>query len=171
MLVEIDDGHIGALARVQHRDRAPDARIAAGDDGRQPGQLAAAAIIGGEELRLELHRRLAAGLVELLGGKGAGGIIARPGLGVLGAALFGAALLGAGRFRLLVMRALLLLHVALLAAGLVGLVFRIAHRVLLELRETVWAKRGAATVRFFTQRGRWVGVWVKRKSYEFTLSG
>ncbi len=117
MLVKINDRHIGALARVQHRDRAPDARIAAGDDGDQSGQLAAAAIIGREELRLQLHRRLAAGLVELLRGKGAGGIVARPGLGVLGAALFRAALLGAGR--LLVEPALLLLNIALLAAGLI----------------------------------------------------
>ena len=34
VLVEVGDGDVGALAREQHRDRAADARVAAGDDRR-----------------------------------------------------------------------------------------------------------------------------------------
>ena len=51
VLVEIGDGDVGALAREQHRDRAADARIGAGDQCREAFELAAAAIVRREETR------------------------------------------------------------------------------------------------------------------------
>src|SRR5512138_2856938 len=62
----MDDRHVRAFAREQHRDRAADARVAAGDQRRKALQLAATAILGRFEPRLLLHARLEAGLVELL---------------------------------------------------------------------------------------------------------
>ena len=43
---EVGDGDVGAFAREQHRDRAADARVAAGDDRGEALELAAAAIVG-----------------------------------------------------------------------------------------------------------------------------
>ncbi|GHE26870.1 hypothetical protein GCM10007167_04990 [Vulcaniibacterium thermophilum] len=47
------------------RDRAPDAAVAAGDQGDAAVELAAAAVVLADAFRLRMHRVLVAGLVVL----------------------------------------------------------------------------------------------------------
>ena len=51
VLVEIGDRDVGALAREQHGHRPADARIAAGDDRAEAGELAASVVVGRAEPR------------------------------------------------------------------------------------------------------------------------
>jgi hypothetical protein len=66
LLGEVDDGHVGALAGVEHGHRAADPRVAAGDERGEPGELAGGLVRGGLELRLEREVALEAGLLEVL---------------------------------------------------------------------------------------------------------
>ena len=68
VFVQIDDGDVRAFARIQHRDRAADAGIAAGDQGHHACQLAAAGVVGCQKLGLELHLRLQPWLFQVLRG-------------------------------------------------------------------------------------------------------
>jgi hypothetical protein len=65
-LTQVDDRDVGAFACEQHRHRAPDARIAPGDQRGEALQLGAAAIVRRFEQRLLLHLCFDARLLQLL---------------------------------------------------------------------------------------------------------
>ena len=80
VLVEIGDRDVGALAREQHRDRAADAGIAAGDQRHLVEKLFRALVVRGVVHRLELELGLLARLAQMLVGERRRGIDARAGL-------------------------------------------------------------------------------------------
>jgi hypothetical protein len=65
VLVEIEDGDLGALARHSHGDGAPDAAVPTGDQRDLAGQPSGPRKTRGE-LRLRAHLGLATGLTILL---------------------------------------------------------------------------------------------------------
>src|SRR5205085_1690741 len=78
--VEVDDGHVRALAGEEHGHGAADAGVAAGDERDHVLELAAAAIRGVVEHRARLDLRLDARLGVMLFGQWIGGIAPRAGL-------------------------------------------------------------------------------------------
>ena len=66
VLVQVNDGHIRALARKQHRHRPANARVATGDQCGKTLQLAAAPVVRRLEARFELHVRFHPGLAQVL---------------------------------------------------------------------------------------------------------
>ena len=66
MLAQVDDGDVGAFAREQHRDRAADAGVAAGDQRGHALELAAAAVVRRQEVRLGIELLFAAGFLQVL---------------------------------------------------------------------------------------------------------
>ena len=69
VLGQVHDRDVRAFAREQHRHRAADAGIAAGDDRGHAVELAAAGVVRREEARFEVQLVLVAGLVEVLRGQ------------------------------------------------------------------------------------------------------
>jgi hypothetical protein len=154
ILVEVNNGDVRAFARVQHRHRAADAGVAAGDDRHLAGQLAAAAVVRRHELRFLLQLRFQPRFCDVLGRW-------RTGIGVLRTGLhrlFALFLDAASRLLLaaLVLLVLALLDLALLAGrAWIGPVLRICHGVLLDLfRAPVLAMDGRMTVRLLTYAGQ-----------------
>src|SRR5690606_27151495 len=66
VLVEVEDRHVRALAREQHRHRAADARIGAGHDGLHAVELAAAGVAGRLEPGRQVEFAFVPGLVDVL---------------------------------------------------------------------------------------------------------
>ncbi len=95
VLVEIEDGDIGALAGEQHRHRPADAGIAAGDDRHRILQLARALVVGRVVHRRRVELGLAAGLRQMLLREGRLGVAPRPRLHRALALLRGRAPVGA----------------------------------------------------------------------------
>ena len=80
VLVEIGERDVGALAREEHRDRAADAGIAAGDQRHLVEKLLRALVVRGVVHRLEFELGLEARLAQMLVGERRVGIDARSGL-------------------------------------------------------------------------------------------
>src|SRR5690606_38265603 len=77
---EVGDGDVRAFAREQHRDRAADAGVAAGDQRHHAVELAAAPVIRGQEARLGIERVFLPGLALALLRQRILRLPARPGL-------------------------------------------------------------------------------------------
>src|SRR5690606_31249185 len=80
VLAEVGNGDVGALAREQHRHRAADAGVAAGDQRHHAVELAAALVVGREEARLRIERVFLPGLALALLRQRVLRLPARPGL-------------------------------------------------------------------------------------------